>query len=174
MQAYRHVGGQGPGRGGPDGDRYFARVVTLAGAANGLPIDGRVSHIDGRRQFVLVLHLRLGQRRPAIRAPVHRLESLVQVAVGDDARQGPDNIGFELEIHGQVGVVPVAHNAHADEFGALAVHLATRIRAAFVAERRGTDLDPGFAHLFFHVQLNGQAVTVPARNIGRVESRQAA
>ena len=89
-----------------------------------------------------------------------------------DAAEGPNDISLEAEIHGQIGVVPVAEDAEPDEFLALGIDLPGGIVAAGATKLAGVDLDAGLAHFLLDHQFDGQSVTVPARHIGRVEAGQ--
>jgi hypothetical protein len=100
---------------------------------------------------------------------VHRLGAEIEVAVGLDLPQFPDDVRLEAVVHGQVGMVPVAQHAQADEVGLLAFHLARRVfPAQFPEAGRRRVLAVGL----FHLQFDGQAVAVPARHVGRVEALQ--
>ena len=138
----------------------------------GAVIHSREGHIYSGRHFVLVLDLCLGERRRAVQAPVHGLEALVQVTVGDYPAQGPNDICFKGKIHRQVRVGPVAHNAHAHEIVPLLVYLFARILPTAVTKLPGSNLVPGFADLLLDVEFNRQAMTVPARYIGRIKPRE--
>ncbi len=178
------VGGQGPRGGGPDDDTdasangsiRLVQVYELELFASIMRMSGHIAefepYIDGIRGLVLILHLGFRQRGAAVHAPVHRLAALHQVAVGDDLAEGAQDVGLEPEVHGQVGAVPVAQHAQAHEVGLLARHLLGGIDAAGIAEFARADLVPGLAQLLLHLQLDRQAVAVPARHIGRVEARQ--
>ncbi len=126
------------------------------------------AHVDGRRGFIFVLHFRLGQGRAAIDTPVHRLEALVQMPPIDDPAQRPDDVGFELEVHGQVGPLPVAQHAQPFEVFALAVHLFGRVIATGGTELLMRDTDTSLADFLFDLQLDRQTVTVPAGDIGSI------
>ncbi len=174
VEADGHVGRQRPGRGGPDGQRDLARVAGAAGTVERRRIQRCKGHVDGGGLLVLVLHLGLGQGGTAVRAPVHRLEALVQVAVLDNAGQGTDDVRLEGEVHGEVGIEPVPQHAHADEIGALGIYLPGGIFPALLAKLRRAHLDPGLADLLLDIQLDRQAVAIPAGHIGRIETRQGA
>ncbi len=79
-----------------------------------------------------------------------------------------------LEVHGQVGMVPVAEHAQAHEAAALAVDLACGVLAAGLAEGVRVDGLADLADGLFDLQLDRQAVAIPARHVGRVEALQAA
>ncbi len=172
VEGHRLVGRQGPRCGGPDHHRKrtFAVMVlhVMAAFDEQTLVHCLKAHIDGRRGLVLVLHLGLGQRRAAIGTPVHGLEALVQVAVLDDPPQGADDIRLEAVIHRQIGIIPVAEDAQALEVPALAIHLHRGIFTALAAKLVSLHRHPRLADGALHLQLDGQPVAVPARDIGRV------
>ena len=127
-------------------------------------------HVDGRGHLLLVLDLGFGERRAAVEAPVHGLHALVEVAVGDDAAEGAQLLRLVLRRHGEVGMVPVTQHAEALEVGALQIDLLVRKGAAGGAEGAGVQLVARPAVLFLDLQLDRQAVAVPARHVGRIEA----
>ena len=94
------------------------------------------------------------------------------MAVGDDASERADDVGLELKIHGEVRMLPVADHTETLEILALAVDLRARIFAAGLAELGGLHLVAGLADLFLDGMLDRQAVTIPARHVGRIEAAQ--
>ena len=84
-----------------------------------------------------------------------------------DFSEGADDAGFGLGAHGFVGVVPFAEDAHADEVGFLAGDLLFGEGAALRAE---VGLSAPGAAGFFHLVFNGEAVAVPAGEVGGVVS----
>ena len=172
------VGRQGPGRGGPDDHRDLAAARTIISRGEirferGL-LDRLETDVDRKRFLVLVLDLGLGQRRAAVGAPVHRLGPLGDMALLGDAAERADDPGLLDEVHRQVGIVPVTDHAQTLEVGALLVDLGQRIVATGLAKLGGADFLPRFADLFLHLQLDRQAVTVPARHIGGIKAGQGA
>ena len=149
-------------------------TYRVAAAEQPLLVEHLEAHVDGVGLLVLVLHLRLGQRRAAIGAPVNRLVAFDHMAVGHDPPERTDDVGLEPVVHGQVRIVPVPQHAQAHEVRALAVHLLAGIVAARLAEIGGADLSAGLAHLLLHLQFDGQPVAVPARHIGRIEAVKSA
>ena len=90
----------------------------------------------------------------------------------DDLAKGANDVRLELEIHGQVGVIPIAKHAEAFEVFALTIHLCLRVFSAGLTESRGIHLPAGLADLFLHVQFDGQTVAIPARHIGRIKTAE--
>ena len=69
-----------------------------------------------------------------------------------------------------VGIVPAAEDADALELRALQVDVLLRVLAAGVADRDGVHLELLAAELLVDLDLDGQAVAVPAGDVGRVEA----
>ncbi len=178
VEGHGLVGGQGPGGGGPDdhGQGAVAAPVghRVTAGEEGLLVQDREADVDGDGLLVGVFHLGLRESGTAVDAPVHRLVAFLDMAVGQDHPQGADDVGLEVEVHGQVGVLPVAKDPQALEVAALAIHLARGIVAAGAPELGGADLGAGLAFLLFHLELDGQAMAVPARHVGGVQAVQGA
>ena len=111
------VRGQGPWRGRPDHDRDRAlALVLVAGCMLAtrkelLFVDDGKAYIDCRRSLVDILHLRLGQRRAAVRAPVHGLVALVNMPSRHHTTQRANDVGLELMVHGEIRVIPITDHA---------------------------------------------------------------
>ncbi len=138
MHRHRLIGRQRPGRGGPDDDRNRAVALALGRVLQPgkqhFGLRAGKAHVDGERLMLGVFHLGLGQGRAAINAPVHRLGPALQMAVGDDLRQSPHDVGFIGRVHGEVGMLPVGQHAQTDEILALAGHLGLGISPTGPAE----------------------------------------
>ena len=149
MQRHRLVGRQRPRRGGPDDDLNW---LVDGGDVKPLGEIGAIGHrkadVDRGRGLVLVFDFGLGQRRSTVHAPVHRLGALIEVARCLNLAQRTQGVGLELEIHGAVGMVPVAEYAQPDEIGLLSLDLDGSVFAAQLAKFRGFD---GLAVSLFHL-----------------------
>ena len=176
VQCHAEVGGQRPGRGGPDGNRHTCAGFDFhAEAARECHRVDRVeAHVHRGRGLVLVFHLGLGQRRAAVHAPVHGLVAFLEMPVRREFAEGAHDVRLGAEIHREIGIGPVAQHTEADEILALALHLALRVLTALLAKFRGTHLDARFAHFLLDVQFDRQAVAIPAGHVGRIEARQRA
>ena len=159
---------QRPRRGRPDDGKRFALDAgqTECGGKRG-GVFKRIANVNRRRYFVFVFHFRFRQRRAAVQAELNRFRAAVEIARFVDFAEHAHGIRLGFEIHGQVGVVPIAQHAQTDEVFFLAGNLFGGIFAAQFAETR-------FGHVFavqlFHHHFDGQAVAVPARHIRRVET----
>ena len=171
MQVERLVGRDRPRRRGPDhrGDRLVGqrREPEGPGQLCALVVAQRESDIDGEIHLVLVLDFGFGQRRAAVKAPVHRLESAEHETLGHDLRQRANLVGLGAEVHRRVRTVPRAEHAEALEVLALPVDLfgGPGARLGDHLARRQV-----LAVLLLDLDLDRHAVAVPARHVGRVET----
>jgi len=176
IERHRLVGGQGPGGGGPDHHRQRSLAMIsrhrVTACHERLRIHHREAHVDGQGTLVHVVHLGLGQCRSAIGTPVHRLGTLVQMTRLHDAPQGADDVRFLLEVHGEIGILPVAQHQQPLEIGLLFFNLAAGIVTAGLAELCGAHFLPRLAHLFLHLQLDGQAMAIPTGHVRGVVAVQ--
>ena len=134
------------------------------------------AHVDRRADVVLVvLDLRLGQRRPVGDAPVHRLLRLVDEAALRErrparARSSPGTPGPSCGTGWSQSPMTPSRSNSARWMSRYFV----RVRAARLAERDRAHLPLLRAEVLVDPQLDRQAVAVPARHVGRVEAREAA
>src|SRR5690606_4011131 len=70
--------------------------------------------------------------------------------------------------------VPVAQNAQAHEVLLLHLHLLAGVFAALLTELGMGNFLAGLAEFLFYIVLDGQPVTVPPRDVGRVKAHQRA
>ena len=80
--------------------------------------------------LVFVLHFSLGQRGTTIETPVNGLEALVEIAIFKHLSQRANLVGFGTEVHGQVGVIPIAQHTESDKVLFLTRDLLSRVSAA--------------------------------------------
>ncbi|GAB1414255.1 hypothetical protein MASR1M97_29910 [Candidatus Desulfobacillus denitrificans] len=86
-----------------------------------------------------------------------------------DLAEGADLVGLVAEGHRQVGIVPLAQHAEADEVLLLPLDLLGGEGAAQLARLVGGQV---LAVQLLDLVLDGQAVAVPARHVGRIEAGQ--
>ena len=121
--------------------------------------------------MLLVLDLGFGEGGAVVDAPVDGLEALVDEALLEEVVEGLERCGpRSRERHGQVGLVPAAEDADALELGALQVDVLLGVGAAGVADGEGVHLQLFAAELLVDLDLDGQAVAVPAGDVGGVEA----
>ena len=101
-------------------------------------------------------------------APIYGLEALVDVAVAVHPAEHPDLLSLKARVHGLVGMLPIAHHAHALEALPLHINVVVGKLVASRAEIRHAHglvvelvlLDDG--------AFNGHTVVIPAGDIGGV------
>jgi len=173
VDRHRLVGGNGPGRGGPDHHRY--RRLTGSGAEQCqhlVLIDEGKTHIYGGGGLVLIFHFGFSQCGLTDHTPVDRLVALHQMAVVDDLAQRAHDVGFSVEVHRQVGVVPVAQYAQADKIRFLSGDLLGGVLTTLLTEFTVGHLVTGLADQGFDLMLDRQPVTVPPWHVGGVKAAQ--
>ena len=110
------IGGDGPGSGGPDnGKRIFVQVFQTKSRCQLVGLKGFKTHIQRLRFFVCVFNFKLGQRRAAVKTPIHRLQAPVHKAAFHDAFQCANFVGLIRIVHRAVRVVPLTQHAQAFE-----------------------------------------------------------
>ena len=165
VQGDGQVAGQGPDGGGPDDEVQLALIQM--GELAQIVVHGEL-HIHRGAGVVLILDLRLGQRRLVVGAPVHGLEALVDVALFIHLAEHTNLLRLEGGVHGLIGVIPIAHHAHALEALPLDIDIVVGKLMAGGAELRHAHglaielvlLDDG--------ALDGHTVIVPAGDIGGI------
>ena len=163
-QADGNVCRQGPGGRSPDHHIGLARhsahgeQLTLVVGYFKLDIN-RIAGIIG------ILNFSLSQGSAAVRAPVYRLQALVDVTLLCHLAEDLHLTGFKLRTEGQIRVVKIAQNTQTLELGALVVHIVkSKILAVLTQfQRRNIRCN---ADLLQSLELNGQSVGIPARDIG--------
>ena len=91
-------------------------------------------------------------------------------AVVEQVGQHVEDAGLVPRVEGQIGVVPVAQYAQAAELLPLDIDPLHRLGMAKRADLGVAHRGCLAAEVFDNLVLDGQAVTVPARNIGAVET----
>ena len=167
VQVERLVRGDGPGRGGPDhGEGRAVQARQTEGGGQLVRLGAEEADVKRLRLLVGVFDLELGQARAAVETPVHGLQAAVDEAAFHHALEGADLVGFIAEVHGAVGMVPVAQHAQALEVGALDVDLLGGKSAALGLHLVARQIA---AELLFDRVLDRQAVAIPARDVDRVQ-----
>ena len=123
--------------------------------------------VDRRARLVLVFHFGFGQCGLAVKAPVHGLETAVDVALFHDVLQGTDFVCFRVEAHRAVRIVPIAEHAQTLEVGALQIDL---FRCVGAGKTLGLVDGKVLPVELFDLDFDRHAVAVPARNVGGLEA----
>jgi hypothetical protein len=129
-------------------------------------------HPDHRRLAVGVFDFGFGERGLFDRRPHYGFAATDQLAAHRDFQELVHRRSFRRIRHGQVGVVPVAHDAEAFELGALHVDPFLGVGAAGLTELARGHVALLFvvgAIVFLDLPFDGQAVTVPAGDVVGVE-----
>src|SRR5215469_4840908 len=161
-------GGKGPGGRGPDDgpDGLVAEGgVDLGGVASEF-----VADVDRRRSVHLVLDLRLSEGGSIVDAPVDGLQALVDEALLEKVVESFDDAGLVGIGHRQIGIVPATKHADTLELAALEVDVLLGVVPAGFTDGQGVHLELFAAELFVDLDLDGEAVAVPAGNVGGVEA----
>ena len=90
----------------------------------------------------------------------------------NDLAKRADNICLKLKIHSQIRIVPFAENTQAFEILTLTIHLFLRVRATGFTKSSSIDFCSGLANLFFHIEFDGQTMTIPAWHIRRIKAAE--
>ena len=172
MEGHREVRRNRPGRRRPDqhgrgpaGQRRHALAQGPGAGAVQRKLD-----VDRGRRVGLVLHLGLGERRPAVDAPVHGLLALVDRALLDERSQRAHDGGLVAVVHGEVRRVPGAQDAQPLEVVPHQADVLLRVGAARPPDVGDAHLALAAAQLAVHLELDRQPVAVEARHVGRVEA----
>jgi len=120
----------------------------------------------------VILNFGLGKRGLLHRRPHHGARAAIQKPVHREFVQLAHDLGFGGERHRGVGVHPIAHAAEPLELFALHADPVRGEGAALVAQFAHRDFVFAFALgavLLLDLPFDGEAVTVPARHVRRVE-----
>ena len=149
-----------PRSGGPDHDTCLGQIPFR--------IRERERHPNRVRLVVVIFDLGLGQRGLFNRRPHHGLRALIQRAVHQELHEFLGDHAFGVEIHRQIGIVPLAGDAQTFELVPLDVDPALGELAAFLTEVDNVHVIlvlALLAVLFLDLPFDGQTVAVPAGNI---------
>ena len=125
-------------------------------------------YIDGEGFVVLVFDFSFSQGRFAVRAPVNGFEAFVNIALLGHFAEYADLSHFDLLMKRQVGMIPIAENAEADEVLLLFFYAFQGIIAAFRPQIEGRHFMAVQARILNDGVFNRQAVRIPAGNILRI------
>jgi hypothetical protein len=171
MKRDRQVRRNRPRRRRPDQYRDRARGEFGDALGEFVGALGRERELDvnRRRRVILVLDLRLGERRAAMDAPVDRLLAFVDEPLLDEPSEGARDRRLIAEVHGQVRLIPGAENSEALELLAHDADVALGVRTARAAEVGDRHVALLRTELAIDFELDRQAVAVVADDVRRVE-----
>ena len=122
----------------------------------------------------MILDLRLGQRRAAVEAPMHRAQAAVNVAVFDQVPQYANLGRVVFGTESQVRIGPVGDHTQAAKVLALEVDVFLGVRAAQLAQfELGHGARLG-AELARNLQFDGHPVAVPSGDERRLVTHHGA
>ena len=168
------VGGERPGSGGPDDgeDPLAGERRVRPGQPVAIRLGERETHVDlGADVALVVLDLGLGERGPAGDAPVDRLLGLVDEALLGEGGELADDRRLVGRGHRQVGVLPLPEDPEPLELRALDAHELLGVRSAGLTEGQRRHLALLRPEVPVHLQLDRQAVAVPAGPVRGVVPR---
>ena len=165
VQGDGQVSGQSPDGGGPDDEVELG--VIHARELSQIVVHGEFD-IYGGAGVVMILYLGLGQSGLVLGAPVHGLQALVDIALFEHLAEDLDLLGLKAGVHGLVGMLPVADDAHALEALHLHVDIVLGKLVAGGAELRHAHLFAVQLVLLDDGGLYGHTVVVPAGDIGGI------
>ena len=119
----------------------------------------------------MVLDLSLRQRGFLNRGPHHRLGPLVERTVHHKGLEFLRDHALGVEIHRQIGLIPVARDPEPLEFFALDINPTACKIPTFLTEFNdihGVLITALLAVLFLDLPLDGQTVAVPAGDVARI------
>jgi hypothetical protein len=120
---------------------------------------------------VLIFDLSFGKRGLIVHAPVDGAQALVDESVLVEGEEGREHDRLVLGVHGGVRLVEAAEDADPLELLTLQVEKLLGVLATFCAHVGWTHLQLLAAEFLIHLDLDGQAVAIPAGDVGRVKSR---
>ncbi len=169
VQGDGRVAGDGPGGGGPDHKEGLGQVTVLAQLAL-VVLHGELDE-NGGAGVVLVINLGLGQGGLVVRAPVHGLHALVDESLFRHLAEHLDLTGLELGQERDIGIFPLADDAQALELLGHAADILGGKFPALITELGGGHLVALDVLILEDGSLDGQAVGVPAGDVGGLEAR---
>ena len=173
-QANGNVAGQGPRGRGPNDEIGLGKVNSLC-RKQALVVRHTELYIDGIAGVFCIFDLCFRQGSLTLRAPIHRLEALVDIALCRHLCKDLDLLCLKVMCQGDVGVFPIADAAQTLKLVALVVQIFQR---EFPANFTQLDVRNGcgilHTRLFARLELRGQAVCIPAGHIRRFISRHIA
>ena len=118
--------------------------------------------------MVVIFNLGLGQRSFFNHRPHDRFGAHIERTVHQEFAKFTRDGGFCFEVHGDIGMIPVAHNAKAFKFFALNIKPFLGKLAAFLTEFGDWHIVLVFAFgaiAFFDFPFNRKTVAIPTRHI---------
>src|SRR5262249_5609626 len=137
----------------------------------------RKLHINRRARVLVILNLRLGERRLILDTPVNRSRAFINPATLDKTRKHARRLGFVVVRHREIRIVPLAEDAESFEIARLALQRVLGVLATDATKRLDAQVVLLLAlclERFFDVSLDWQTVAVVTGNVWRVEAHHRA
>ena len=164
VQRNCQVARQGPGGGGPDYEVYVVSGADDRADLALIVLDSEL-HINGFALCVLVFNFSFSQSGLIMRAPVNRLQTLIDVALLCHFAKYFNLLCNKIVGQGQIRVFPVAYNAQTLELLSLGVDMLQCKFLTLITEILVADLMSIQAKCSNCLTLNRKAMGIPARNI---------
>ena len=162
-QTYCHIARQGPGSGSPDNKEGLCRVHTQC-AQLALVVLDREFDVDGEAWVLLVFNLCLCQRSVAVRAPVNRFQTLVDITLLCHVAENFNLLCLKFRLEGHVRIFPLAQSTQTLKLCALGIQIMQSKLLANLSQLDRTDV-AGNACLLSGFQLDWQTVGIPTRDV---------
>ena len=118
----------------------------------------------------LILDLSLGERGPATDTPVHRFFPFVYHPLLDERTKSSHDARLVPEVHRKIGRFPLSEDSQTLEVLTHQADILRRVLSALTTKARDTKLALLLPEVTVDLELDWQTVTVPPRDIRRVES----
>ena len=165
MHCDGQVAGQSPDGGGPDEEVELAQIQM--GELALIVLHGELN-VNGGAGVILILDLSLCKSSLVLGAPVHGLETLVDVAVAVHHTEDADFFCLEFLAHGAVGVLPVGDDAKTLEAFHLDADVLFGVGFTGGAEVRNAHCLVVELLLLDDGRLDRHTVVIPAGDVGGV------
>src|SRR5580704_9651003 len=168
IKRQRHAGGKRPWCRCPDdGVNIFAFELRRNFVRVRAVLHKFVPHVDGGAGVIFVFDFGFGERGAVDETPINRFPAAIDVALFDEIEERASDGGLVFMAHSQIGIVPAAKNAEALEIPLVLLDKARGELTAELSKLSGGNF-PFSTELFFDLGFDGQAVAVPAGNVGSV------
>ena len=152
-----------PRCGGPDNGKELGWIDAVRPKA--LDIHSRILDVDGRGFSVLVFDFCFSQGCFAVRAPVNGFLALVNVVLLGHFAEDFEFLSFEVRIEGDVWMLEIADNAHADEVFLLDSDPFLSVFQALSAQFERGHVGAVFTGVLEDCVFDRKAVSIPARDV---------
>ena len=169
VEGYGLRRGNRPGRRRPD---YGVNISSSQRGVDGVRVTGKfVADIHAGRSVLFVLNFGLGQCGLVVYAPENRFQAFINKVLLKERIEGLENARFVLEGHRLIWIRPAAKDAESLKLRALQVDVLLSVFTAGAANADCGHLQLLAAKLLVYLDLDRQAMAVPAWNVRRIKAR---